>query len=182
MLTRLRTRAIWFKASCHEPFESWIYERIFLCFYFCHRSLKNTLTYHPLFCVTVSQALSVCNRMLNFPAWFMSDCYMLFLCLQNHPAAFKWNHNTDSHAEYWGGSMVRISDKMFTGVLSLSKIILTVLIQWVYIFVVCLLVFRGVLHSNPMDYAWGANGLDAIITQVPSRIIQPAAMSKQPFT
>uniref|UniRef100_A0A8D1IH24 RING-type E3 ubiquitin transferase n=1 Tax=Sus scrofa TaxID=9823 RepID=A0A8D1IH24_PIG len=23
----------------------------------------------------------------------------------------------------------------------------------------------GVLHSNPMDYAWGANGLDAIITQ-----------------
>ncbi|KAJ8777025.1 hypothetical protein J1605_014889 [Eschrichtius robustus] len=24
----------------------------------------------------------------------------------------------------------------------------------------------GVLHSNPMDYAWGANGLDAIITQV----------------
>lgn len=22
------------------------------------------------------------------------------------------------------------------------------------------------LHSNPMDYAWGANGLDAIITQV----------------
>lgn len=25
---------------------------------------------------------------------------------------------------------------------------------------------RGVLHSNPMDYAWGANGLDAIITQV----------------
>lgn len=26
--------------------------------------------------------------------------------------------------------------------------------------------FRGVLHSNPMDYAWGANGLDAIITQV----------------
>lgn len=28
------------------------------------------------------------------------------------------------------------------------------------------IVFRGVLHSNPMDYAWGANGLDAIITQV----------------
>lgn len=28
------------------------------------------------------------------------------------------------------------------------------------------LLFRGVLHSNPMDYAWGANGLDAIITQV----------------
>lgn len=26
--------------------------------------------------------------------------------------------------------------------------------------------YRGVLHSNPMDYAWGANGLDAIITQV----------------
>lgn len=25
---------------------------------------------------------------------------------------------------------------------------------------------RGVLHSNPMDYAWGANGLDTIITQV----------------
>ncbi|KAM9105778.1 E3 ubiquitin-protein ligase RNF126 isoform 5-T5 [Megaptera novaeangliae] len=25
---------------------------------------------------------------------------------------------------------------------------------------------RGVLHSNPMDYAWGANGLDAIITQL----------------
>ncbi|XP_076977539.1 E3 ubiquitin-protein ligase RNF126 isoform X5 [Tamandua tetradactyla] len=25
---------------------------------------------------------------------------------------------------------------------------------------------EGVLHSNPMDYAWGANGLDAIITQV----------------
>ena len=25
---------------------------------------------------------------------------------------------------------------------------------------------RGVLQSNPMDYAWGANGLDAIITQV----------------
>ncbi|KAM7142944.1 E3 ubiquitin-protein ligase RNF126 isoform 8-T10 [Molossus nigricans] len=25
----------------------------------------------------------------------------------------------------------------------------------------------GVLHSNPMDYAWGANGLDAIITQAP---------------
>lgn len=25
---------------------------------------------------------------------------------------------------------------------------------------------RGMLHSNPMDYAWGANGLDAIITQV----------------
>lgn len=24
----------------------------------------------------------------------------------------------------------------------------------------------GVLHSSPMDYAWGANGLDAIITQV----------------
>ncbi|EDL89396.1 ring finger protein 126 [Rattus norvegicus] len=24
----------------------------------------------------------------------------------------------------------------------------------------------GVLHSNPMDYAWGANGLDAIITQL----------------
>ncbi|XP_078412079.1 E3 ubiquitin-protein ligase RNF126 isoform X3 [Cetorhinus maximus] len=24
----------------------------------------------------------------------------------------------------------------------------------------------GVLHSNPMDYAWGANGLDTIITQV----------------
>lgn len=29
-----------------------------------------------------------------------------------------------------------------------------------------LLFFRGMLHSNPMDYAWGANGLDAIITQV----------------
>lgn len=29
--------------------------------------------------------------------------------------------------------------------------------------------FRGVLHSNPMDYAWGANGLDAIITQVSLR-------------
>lgn len=28
------------------------------------------------------------------------------------------------------------------------------------------ILFRGVLHSNPMDYAWGANGLDAIITQV----------------
>lgn len=28
---------------------------------------------------------------------------------------------------------------------------------------------RGVLHSNPMDYAWGANGLDAIITQVRRR-------------
>nr|XP_029478801.1 E3 ubiquitin-protein ligase RNF126-like isoform X1 [Oncorhynchus nerka] len=25
---------------------------------------------------------------------------------------------------------------------------------------------RGMLHSNPMDYAWGANGLDAIITQL----------------
>nr|KAF6402329.1 ring finger protein 126 [Rousettus aegyptiacus] len=24
----------------------------------------------------------------------------------------------------------------------------------------------GVLHSSPMDYAWGANGLDAIITQL----------------
>uniref|UniRef100_A0A096MBY0 RING-type E3 ubiquitin transferase n=1 Tax=Poecilia formosa TaxID=48698 RepID=A0A096MBY0_POEFO len=24
----------------------------------------------------------------------------------------------------------------------------------------------GVLHSNPMDYAWGANGLDAIITKL----------------
>ncbi|XP_041695541.1 E3 ubiquitin-protein ligase RNF126-like [Coregonus clupeaformis] len=24
----------------------------------------------------------------------------------------------------------------------------------------------GVLHSNPMDYAWGANGLDAVITQL----------------
>lgn len=24
----------------------------------------------------------------------------------------------------------------------------------------------GVLHSNPMDYAWGANGLDTIITQL----------------
>ncbi|XP_036604758.1 E3 ubiquitin-protein ligase RNF126-like [Trichosurus vulpecula] len=24
----------------------------------------------------------------------------------------------------------------------------------------------GVLHSNPMDYAWGANGLDVIITQL----------------
>lgn len=29
-----------------------------------------------------------------------------------------------------------------------------------------LLFQRGMLHSNPMDYAWGANGLDAIITQV----------------
>ena len=28
---------------------------------------------------------------------------------------------------------------------------------------------RGMLHSNPMDYAWGANGLDAIITQVRRR-------------
>lgn len=27
------------------------------------------------------------------------------------------------------------------------------------------------LHSNPMDYAWGANGLDAIITQVSSGIM-----------
>ncbi|KAF6728975.1 E3 ubiquitin-protein ligase RNF126 [Oryzias melastigma] len=27
-------------------------------------------------------------------------------------------------------------------------------------------IFRGMLHSNPMDYAWGANGLDAIITQL----------------
>ena len=25
---------------------------------------------------------------------------------------------------------------------------------------------RGMLHSNPMDYAWGVDGLDAIITQV----------------
>lgn len=25
---------------------------------------------------------------------------------------------------------------------------------------------RGMLHSNPMDYAWGASGLDEIITQV----------------
>ncbi|XP_061776220.1 E3 ubiquitin-protein ligase RNF126-like [Nerophis ophidion] len=24
----------------------------------------------------------------------------------------------------------------------------------------------GMLHSNPMDYAWGANGLDAIVTQL----------------
>jgi len=30
----------------------------------------------------------------------------------------------------------------------------------------CSYSYRGVLHSNPMDYAWGANGLDAIITQV----------------
>lgn len=30
----------------------------------------------------------------------------------------------------------------------------------------CYILCRGVLHSNPMDYAWGANGLDAIITQV----------------
>lgn len=30
----------------------------------------------------------------------------------------------------------------------------------------CFFIYRGVLHSNPMDYAWGANGLDAIITQV----------------
>ncbi|XP_075877296.1 E3 ubiquitin-protein ligase RNF126-B-like isoform X1 [Nelusetta ayraudi] len=28
----------------------------------------------------------------------------------------------------------------------------------------------GVLHSNPMDYAWGANGLDAIITQLLSQL------------
>src|SRR4029434_3288218 len=27
-------------------------------------------------------------------------------------------------------------------------------------------VHRGMLNSTPMDYAWGANGLDAIITQV----------------
>lgn len=30
----------------------------------------------------------------------------------------------------------------------------------------CLFSLRGVLHSNPMDYAWGANGLDTIITQL----------------
>ncbi len=34
-----------------------------------------------------------------------------------------------------------------------------------------LLSYRGVLHSNPMDYAWGANGLDAIITQVSSGLL-----------
>ncbi|XP_047295025.1 E3 ubiquitin-protein ligase RNF126 isoform X1 [Homo sapiens] len=34
----------------------------------------------------------------------------------------------------------------------------------------------GVLHSNPMDYAWGANGLDAIITQVlQPRVSEPRA-------
>lgn len=31
---------------------------------------------------------------------------------------------------------------------------------------------RGMLHSNPMDYAWGANGLDAIITQVAEEVIE----------
>lgn len=36
-----------------------------------------------------------------------------------------------------------------------------------------LLFSRGMLHSNPMDYAWGANGLDAIITQVSEEIKLP---------
>lgn len=35
-----------------------------------------------------------------------------------------------------------------------------------FIVLIYFLICRGMLHSNPMDYAWGANGLDAIITQV----------------
>lgn len=105
---------------------------------------------------------------------------MLFLCLQNHPAAFKWNHNTDSHAEYWGGSMVRRSDKISWCPLPHQNH--TNCVYTIIRFVVCLLFFRGVLHSNPMDYAWGANGLDAIITQVASCIIQQAAIFKEPLT
>ena len=45
--------------------------------------------------------------------------------------------------------------------------------------------FRGMLHSNPMDYAWGANGLDAIITQVhmeiKMHIIKAAVVSQEQF-
>uniref|UniRef100_A0A4W3HGH4 Ring finger protein 126 n=1 Tax=Callorhinchus milii TaxID=7868 RepID=A0A4W3HGH4_CALMI len=31
----------------------------------------------------------------------------------------------------------------------------------------------GVLHSNPLDYAWGANGLDSIITQLLNQFESP---------
>lgn len=41
---------------------------------------------------------------------------------------------------------------------------LNVIVNWFDLFLKFF--FRGMLHSNPMDYAWGANGLDAIITQV----------------
>ncbi|XP_077110274.1 E3 ubiquitin-protein ligase RNF126 isoform X2 [Ranitomeya variabilis] len=39
----------------------------------------------------------------------------------------------------------------------------------------------GVLHSNPMDYAWGANGLDTIITQAPIETVLHGAPSGLQF-
>ncbi|AWP04207.1 putative E3 ubiquitin-protein ligase RNF126-like isoform 3 [Scophthalmus maximus] len=38
----------------------------------------------------------------------------------------------------------------------------------------------GMLHSNPMDYAWGANGLDSIITQTEKglRVYPPSASQR----
>ncbi|XP_066134376.1 E3 ubiquitin-protein ligase RNF126 isoform X5 [Saccopteryx bilineata] len=52
------------------------------------------------------------------------------------------------------GSHLRIIQQLVNGIITPATIPNLGLGPW------------GVLHSNPMDYAWGANGLDAIITQL----------------
>jgi len=82
--------------------------------------------------------------------------------MQNYPAVSKWNYSTYSHAKYRDGTMVNIRNYdacLCTCVISPSK-------SYTCFLLTTLLSCRGMLHSNPMDYAWGANGLDAIITQV----------------
>lgn len=44
------------------------------------------------------------------------------------------------------------------------------MVVWIHFSLTSVFFSRGMLHSNPMDYAWGANGLDAIITQVSEEV------------
>lgn len=91
--------------------------------------------------------------------------YLLFLGTQNYPTTSKWNHSPYIHAKHWDGTMVRISTchALFLGFKHAG----------LYSFFPTTVFFsRGMLHSNPMDYAWGANGLDAIITQVAEEVIE----------
>ncbi|XP_057565538.1 E3 ubiquitin-protein ligase RNF126 isoform X3 [Hippopotamus amphibius kiboko] len=62
--------------------------------------------------------------------------------------------DTESRREREQHSRHRIIQQLVNGIITPAAIPSLGLGPW------------GVLHSNPMDYAWGANGLDAIITQL----------------
>lgn len=104
--------------------------------------------------------------MLKSSISFTCNFCIIFSCAQNYPTTSKWNHSPCVHAKHWDGTMVRISRCRALFLVFKYDTLCSFLPTTV-------LFFRGMLHSNPMDYAWGANGLDAIITQVSEEIKKP---------